>query len=118
MRDPCETGDNYAEGYSVGEEVEGGVGRHGLNVCFYCSMRRLRRATHASEGSVALRMRHGLIRLHDTWGIGREMSIPERAIISQQGLPLTAGSFGMKLRETRPDSTGPGEVVGAQAYQV
>ena len=30
MCDSCEEGDYYAEGYSVGEEVEGGVGWFGL----------------------------------------------------------------------------------------
>ena len=30
MCDSCEAGDDYAEGYPVGEEVEGGVGRDGV----------------------------------------------------------------------------------------
>ena len=30
MCDPCEEGDDYAEGYPVGEEVERRVGRDGM----------------------------------------------------------------------------------------
>ena len=30
MCDSCEEGDDYAEGYTVGEEVEGGLGWDGL----------------------------------------------------------------------------------------